>query len=274
MGANSKIDWTDHTFNPWWGCCKTSEGCRNCYADGIAHRFGKGEIFGSPRSTSRRLTKTPWKDIVKWDHAAAGRDRARDYPQLIFCMSMGDFFEEHPDVYQWRRDACNILENLSHSVVQMLTKRPENVMRFVPEYWENAWPTHIWMGASVEDQDSLDSRKRRLLSIPAPLHFLSVEPLLGKVDLKLYEFYKRLDGHTSKVDWVIVGGESGPGARECREEWIADVVTQCRKAGVPVFVKQMGGHPNKRDMIEYFPEGLRLRQFPTLVNLYHSRQGE
>lgn len=279
MGANTKIQWTDATANFWWGCVKVSSGCEHCYAETFSKRTGRN-IWGPAKTTDRWRTKGPWTDIRKWDEQAR-RDGVR---WRVFCQSMSDFFEDHPQVEPWRREACKILESLTNLDVQLLTKRPENVNDMVPAHWRNVgrWPRHIWLGASVENQEYADRRIPDLLQVPAAVRFLSIEPLLGPVDLgraiPCGYYCDETVGHidhpfwsqvASPIHWVIVGGESGPHARQMDIRWADNLVQQCRGAGVPVFVKQMGtplakslGMDGKGDVLEQMPSFLRVREFP------------
>ena len=206
MAEKTGIQWTDHTANFWWGCMKVSPGCANCYAEAWSKRYGRA-IWGPAATTTRWRTKGPWRDILRWD-AKAAADGVR---RRVFAQSMSDFFEEHPQLDEWRAEACEILAGLKHLDVQLLTKRPENIRRMVPDEWLTAWPSHIWIGTSVENQEQANKRIRHLLASPAAIHFLSCEPLLGEVDL--IEAGALYNGAYPSISWVIAGGESGPKAR-------------------------------------------------------------
>jgi len=165
MAQNSEIEWTDHTANFWWGCVKVSDGCKNCYADTWAKRFGKN-IWGPAATTQRELKRGIWKDLPKWDKQA-GLDGVR---RRVFVQSMADFLEDHPQVYPFREGAKQILKNLKNLDVLMLTKRPENIKRFLADWYKN-WPTHIWAGASVENQEQANIRILELVNVPAKIKF-------------------------------------------------------------------------------------------------------
>lgn len=230
---DTKIEWTDHTANFWWGCFKVSPGCANCYAEALSKRYGR-DIWGPPTTTERWRTKGPWRDILRWD-AEAGADGVR---RRVFVQSMSDFFEDHPQLPEWRAEAIEILGGLRHLDVQLLTKRPSKVLRMVPGSWLREWPSHVWIGTSVENQAYANDRIPELLNIPAAVRFLSCEPLLSRVDLHL-----QLAGNNSRagrVQWVIVGGESGPKARPMHPDWARSIRDQCQEAGVPFFFKQAG----------------------------------
>lgn len=227
MGENSKIEWTDHTVNFWWGCLKVSPGCEHCYAETLSKRWGY-DIWGPAKTTDRRRTKSPWKDILRWDRKA-GREGRRI---RVFCQSMSDFFEDHPQCNEWRPEAMDILESLQHADVQLLTKRPENVSRMCPNSWLLDWPAHIWIGTSIENRETAIERIDVLTSIPAKIRFLSIEPLIEPVLLDML--------HEKKIHWIIVGGESGRKARPMHPIWANTLVKLCLQWSIPIFFKQWG----------------------------------
>ncbi len=266
MAENSAISWTTHTFNSWWGCFKVSEGCRNCYAETFAKRTGRS-IWGPAATTERRFfTDKHWQEPLKWNAAAeqAG-ERAR-----VFSASMSDVFEDHPEVGPHRDRLFRLVEQTPWLDWQLLTKRPENVNRMIPEAWHTNPPANWWQGTSVENQDAADARIPHLLRVPAPVRFLSCEPLLGH--LNLWECDDRTgklvgvgiaesDGEPRPgLDWVIVGGESGPKHRPMYLGWLCGLVDQCREAGVAVWVKQDSGpYPGRQGRI---PDELMIHEFP------------
>lgn len=235
MGANSLIQWTDHTFNPWVGCSKVSAACKFCYAETQTNRFRKKEKLWGVGGNRARTTDANWKKPYKWDKAAA-----LGGPDKVFCASLADVFEDFvtPDpnddsmfiwpLDDWRKDLFKVMEETTNLQWQVLTKRPENVLRMVPKHWLENWPSNVWMGTTVEDQGEYDKRVPDLMELPAPIRFLSMEPLLGLVMIK------------DKLDWIIVGGESGNGARKMEGEWIGAVMGACMFEKIPLFVKQMG----------------------------------
>ena len=257
MAANSKIEWTDHTANFWWGCLKISEGCKNCYAETLSKRTGKN-IWGPSKTTQREYKKAVWtfkNGLPKWD-ADAKKDGKRI---KVFVLSMGDFLEDHPMVERWREEAITLIGNLTNTDILLLTKRPEN-SEYMLSRWYARWPSHVWFGVTVENQKRVNERVPLLLRVPAKVRFLSVEPMLERITLTNFNAF----WHSSKpINWVICGGESGPRARTMEIAWARGLKEQCALAGVPFFMKQLGGHPNKRDQIEDFPEDLRVREFPT-----------
>lgn len=249
MGKNTAINWCHHTANFWWGCQKVSEGCKNCYAETLSRRYGKS-IWGPPATTVREKKKAVWGDIWKWDaEAKAAGERRR-----VFVSSMSDFLEDHPMVEAWRQSAIAALWGLEWLDVLLLTKRPENAERFL-SMWYDKWPAHVWFGVSIEDQETANRRLSWLWKVPAAIHFISAEPLLESVNLFMMK--------TDEIKrWVIVGGESGIGCRPFEWDWARALRDQCQRAGVPFWMKQGGGHPNKRHKLEDIPEDLRIRELP------------
>ena len=229
MAKESAIEWTDATWNPWMGCTKVSAGCQNCYMFREQKRYGHDP-------TKIRRSKTTFRDPLKWKE-----------PKHIFVCSWSDFF--HEDVPpEWRRDAWEIMYHArgqGHTFLP-LTKRPENIASMLPIGWiegmHEYWP-HVWFGATVENQESIN-RLSEFYNFPASRTFLSAEPLLGPLDLS---------EHMGFIDWVIVGGESGPNVRPMKEEWATDIRDQCIEHGVPFFFKQWSGVNPKKD-----PRGMML----------------
>lgn len=234
MGADSKIEWTDHTFNPWWGCQKVSPGCEHCYADTLAARFGH-DIWGPPHATDRRtFGDKHWNDPVKWNRAAeVAKVSAR-----VFCGSMCDVFEDAPQVAAERDRLLALIEVTPWLDWLLLTKRPQNVAGMTHR-WDSGWPGNVWLGTSVEDQERADERIPALLDVAGPaVRFLSCEPLLGPVDLTWW--LDRTGAAFPPLDWVIVGGESGPGARPMHPDWVRSLREQCLAGGAAFFFKQWG----------------------------------
>lgn len=219
MGANSTIEWTESTWNPVTGCTRISPGCDNCYAERMSYRL---QAMGQPNYRNGfRLTEQP--------HMLALPERWASR-QTIFVNSMSDLF--HRDVStEYIQQVFAVMNRANHHRYQVLTKRSQRLMRLSPQL---PWQPHIWMGVSVEN-DTYTYRIDHLRQTNAHVKFLSLEPLLGPLpDLNL-----------EGIDWVIVGGESGPGARPMDPDWVWDIRLQCRAARVPFFFKQWGG-VNKR----------------------------
>ena len=222
MGFNSKIEWTTHTFNPWWGCTKVSDGCKFCYAELLSNRYGH-DVWGVGRNR-RRLSDKHWQEPLRWNAQA----EAAGVRYRVFCASMADVFEEEAPAGEVEKLWRTIRETPQLDW-QLLTKRPERIAKNLPDDWRHGY-SNVWLGTSVEDERVLD-RISHLTRVTAIVHFLSLEPLLGPLPNLPLE----------NVQWVIVGGESGPRARPVDEEWILDVQRQCRAARVPFFFKQWGG---------------------------------
>lgn len=251
MAQNSKIEWTHHTFNPLWGCMKVSEGCKNCYAETLSHRYGY-DIWGA--GTRRRaFGEKHWLEPVKWNKEAEKLGERR----RVFCGSMCDIFEEHFDWNEPRPQLFNLIEKTPYLDWLLLTKRPENIVRMVPESWLDIPQENVWYGTSVENEKVASSRISHLLSVPATIRFLSCEPLLEKVSI---EDYLNIPMEDSQIHWVIVGGESGHGKRPFNADWARLIRNECQDNKVAFFMKQM-------DKIQPIPDDLMIREFPeTLIH--------
>jgi protein gp37 len=220
MGAKSTIEWTESTWNPVTGCTKVSPGCKNCYAARMAKRL---QSMGQPNYANGF-------NLAVHEHTLEIPLRWKS-PQAIFVNSMSDLF--HNDVpLSFIKEVFVVMNSANWHQFQVLTKRSARLLDLNKQL---CWAEHIWMGVSVETEKYV-RRIDDLRKTGAHTKFLSLEPLLGplhKLDL-------------SGIDWVIVGGESGPGARPMLEEWVIDIRDQCRKARVPFFFKQWGGFNKKR----------------------------
>ncbi|MBI2917179.1 MAG: phage Gp37/Gp68 family protein [Chloroflexi bacterium] len=220
MADRSAIEWTDATWNPVTGCTKISPGCAHCYAEAMTIRFGRGKPFLPGRSEIKlhpgrlRLPLT-WKAHRR-----------------IFVNSMSDLFHGEVPI-AFVRQVFDVMAQGHQHVFQILTKRHEQLRALAHEL---DWPQHVWIGVSVEDQYWADQRIPCLAAVPAGVRFLSVEPLLEKVDLRPY---------LKDLQWVIVGGESGPKARPMDPDWVRRIRDDCSVAGVPFFFKQWGGRTCK-----------------------------
>lgn len=226
MAKNSSIEWTHHTFNPWWGCVKVSPACTHCYAETWAKRVGQ-KLWG-PRSKRRFFSDEHWRAPVKWNAEAevlGARHR-------VFCASMADVFEDRPELASHRARLFRLIESTPHLDWLLLTKRPEHAPGLARRAgWSGAWPRNVWAGTTVENQEYAAERIPHLLEIPAKVRFLSCEPLLGPVDL---------GGWISSLDWVIAGGESGGKSRPMAPEWPRGIRDQCVAAGIAFHFKQWG----------------------------------
>jgi protein gp37 len=240
VGDTTGIAWTEKTWNPWQGCRKVSAGCKHCYM------FAEKARYGQDPATVVRSKPPTFNAPRKWTD-----------PALVFTCSWSDFFIEEADA--WRADAWEIIRATPHLTYQILTKRPERLAACLPPDWGEGYP-NVCLGVSIERQEEAYPRALWLLETPARIRFVSAEPLLGALDLTNIEVVKpqpphgpgvwldALRGHVkgpddllgARIDWVIVGGESGSGARPCDVAWIRSLVAQCRAAGTKVFVKQLG----------------------------------
>jgi protein gp37 len=284
MAEKTAIGWTHHSFNPWWGCSRVSPGCQHCFAETFAHRLGK-DLWG--KGAERRFFGDKhWAEPLKWNRQAEAEGRRH----RVFCASMADVFENRPDLDEHRARLWALIDETPWLDWQLLTKRPENVGYLMPARWEFVgWPPNVWLGTTVEDQVRADERVPVLCRFPAAVRFLSCEPLIGPVTLDHWLVRCRHDwanpeaprvhgecepgGIQPGVDWVIVGGESGPGARPMLPVWALSLLRQCDAAGVPAFFKQAGrvlGHEwgcsdgHGADWSSW-PEWARRREFPTSV---------
>lgn len=263
MGDKTGISWTDSTWNPVTGCSKVSQGCAHCYAERVFPRaYGKDRKFTDVRTHPERLDQP-----LRWRKA-----------RKIFVNSMSDLFHEAvPFEFIHRVFAVMAISN-QHSF-QVLTKRPERMRDYITElsksinpieaaaremghafvfqgYSTLRWPIpNVWLGVSVEDQQTFDQRVVRLLTTAAAIRFVSYEPALSAVDFKL-------DCTLPKLDWIIAGGESGPKARPSELSWFQSARQQCLDTKTAFWMKQLGGHPNPRAELADFPEDLRCQQFP------------
>lgn len=265
MGENSGIEWTHHTFNPVWGCSKVSAGCANCYAEGTANRWGF-DVWGKDKPR-RTFGDAHWDEPVKWNREAeAAGERRR-----VFCASMADVFEDHPTTAAQLPRLWDLIRRTPMLDWLLLTKRPERIKASLPEDWWNsqrAGPgyANVWLGTSVESQDVAIKRIAHLISVPARVRFLSCEPLLGPLSIRHLIADERASGLRRDVQWVIVGGESGPGARPMDLMWARDLRDQVQPIGVAFFFKQTGKVAAlvsaKGGTVEDIPADLLIRDFP------------
>ena len=260
---DSKIEWTDHTFNPWWGCMKVSPGCHHCYAETFAKRVGWTDIWGNAAWNRRRpMSDAYWRQPLKWDQDAIDAETS----PRVFCASMADVFEDRRDLDTWREKLWALIEMTPNLHWLLLTKRPENIERLLTPRWSvpvdggSFVPDNVWMLTTTENQEQFNKRVPHLIETGSQIHGISVEPMLSPISL----YFNQGD-----IDWVICGGESGPGAREMNVEWARDLRDQCRRYKIPFFMKQMGtlymrsqGKTGKGDRLEDLPEDLRIREYP------------
>jgi protein gp37 len=231
----TRIEWTDESWNPVTGCSALSRGCERCYARRWAIRL---RAMGQPRyAAGFEVTEHPeaLEIPLGWRR-----------PRRIFTVSMGDLFHEAVRL-EFIQSVFEIMDLVPHHSFQVLTKRPERAAELANALF---WPANLWLGTTVEDAGYLD-RIPALLRVPVPVHFLSLEPLLGPIDLvpsfAVIERAGSMEPRPSRIGWVIVGGETGPGARGMAPGWPRTIRDQCVAAGVPFFFKRWGGSGPERD---------------------------
>lgn len=261
MGKNSSISWTDHTFNPWWGCTRVSRGCEKCYAETFAKRVG---VKWGPQAERRFFGEKHWNEPLKWNREAEKSGERR----RVFCASMADVFEDRPELIDERLKLWALIDKTPNLDWLLLTKRSENMAWMAPAHWSPRWPGNVWAMTSVENQEVAAKRILHLLEVPAVVHGLSVEPLLGPLNLRRIEvvtpstfgpgvYLDALTGHlvgpddmlANRINWVIVGGESGGTARPFDLAWARVLVAQGREAGTAIFLKQVGARPIDSDYL-------------------------
>lgn len=220
--AQSSIEWTELTWNPTTGCDKISQGCKNCYAERMSKRLNAMGV--EKYRNTFEITEHPdsLSEPYKW--------RKR---RIVFVNSMSDLFHENVSD-EFILEVFKVMKNTEH-IYQILTKRAERLLEFDQNVLKGKWPHNVWMGVSIEDSQVLD-RIDFLMRTKARVKFLSCEPLIGALH----------NMNLKKIDWVIVGGESGPKARKMEAEWVLDIMNQCEKADVRFFFKQWGGTNKKR----------------------------
>lgn len=240
MSEHTNIQWTDSTFNPWWGCNQVSPGCDNCYAKTLDERYKGGAHWNN--GEHYLLSESNWKKPISWNRAAAKAGVRR----RVFCASMADVFDNQADPALRERLWATIRQTPNLDWM-LLTKRAPNIKRFLPSDWGNGYP-NVWLGVSVENIKHGVPRIDILRKIPATVRFLSCEPLLEDLGPL------NLDG----IHWAIIGGESGFGFRPMNPQWAQSIIEQCNAAGVVPFFKQTGGFKGGGDVLN----GRRYQSFP------------
>lgn len=262
MAENSKIEWTHHTGNLWWGCAKVHAGCDNCYAETLSKRTGS-DIWGSDKA--RKATKSVWSDFLKWQAMAADAGEVH----RVFVGSMMDIFEKPMPVINWQglpiiqdgnqittenlraKFFFEIVPNCPNLQFLLLTKRPSNINKMIPNSWLAGAPENVMFGTSVSDQDTFKTLAPQLKKVNG-YRFLSIEPQLAPIFL----YKEDLKG----IDWVIQGGESGAKRRHFSTDWAYSMRDDCMAYGVPYFFKQI-------DKVQQIPGDLMIRQFPKTQSL-------
>lgn len=223
MAEDTGISWTDHTFNPWWGCVAIAPGCDNCYASALDARTGGN--YWNAHQPPRRTKANNWRTVLRWhEHATITNRRLR-----VFCGSMMDWCDKDAPAGA-REELFELIRATPMLDWQLLTKRATRIAECLPDDWGDGYD-NVWLGVTCEDIRYGYPRLEALRSIPARLRFVSAEPLL--------EALPGID--LTGIDWVIVGGESGPGCRPMAAEWATDLIARCDESGVSVWFKQHGG---------------------------------
>jgi protein gp37 len=229
MAETTGIQWTDSTFNPWIGCAKVSPGCDNCYAQVSTPSRALRVVWGAAQQRHRTASAN-WRMPLRWNAAHAEFQASTGRRRRVFCASLADVFDNQVDV-TWRHDLWSLVRNTPHLDWLMLTKRIGNVAAMLPGDWGSGYP-NVWLGISVVNQAEADRDISRLLNIQAAVRWLSMEPLLGPVSL---------GKAARRLDWVVVGGESGRQPRSMSPDWVRAIRDECESAGTAFFFKQWGG---------------------------------
>ena len=244
MAANSKIAWTDDTFNSWWGCKRVGPGCDNCYAATLDKRTGGAHWDGD--TLPRRTKPANWNKPRKWDEQA----KANGTRRKVFCASMADVFDNRVPP-EWRCELFRLIQDTTSLDWILLTKRIGNVAKMLPEDWGDGWP-NVWLLITAVNQEEADRDAPKLAEIPAVVRGLSVEPQIEQVVLD-YEW-------EGAIDWIITGAESGPGARPYNEDWTRHLRDGCTTSGIAFFYKQKIDGGKKIETPEL--DGRRWIEFP------------
>jgi protein gp37 len=251
MAEKTGIEWTDSTFNPWWGCTKISPACDHCYAADLDKRTGGNHWGNVPR---RRTSEKNWNEPRRWQKSAAQFMVEHGRKRRVFCASMADVFDNQVPT-DWRDDLWSLIRDCPDLNWLLLTKRPQNIGKMLPDFWDGIKGS-VWLGTTVEDQLRADQNIPHLLQHDSAVRFLSCEPMVGGVDLRniaphggyatdalagyIHDFGVPDRDAPNKIDWVIAGGESGPHARVADPAWFLSLRNQCAAAGVPFLFKQWG----------------------------------
>jgi protein gp37 len=254
MAEGSAIEWTDHTFNPWIGCTKVGPGCDNCYAEVLMDKRHHRVQWGGDRS---RTSASTWAMPVKWERAAAAFMAKHGRRQRVFCSSLADVFDNHRSIEpHWRLDLADLILRTPSLDWLLLTKRIGNALDMLIEMFPNGVPANVRVGATIVNQAEWDRDRRKIAQVFVACQqkpFLSMEPLRWPVNLETDPAWKRYIG------WVIVGGESGHGARTMHPDWVVGIHDQCARGQVPFLFKQWGEHlphvvgPEEPDSIRFAP---------------------
>jgi protein gp37 len=265
MAEQTKIEWCDYTFNPWWGCEKVSEGCAHCYADAVDARFAEERHWG--KDAPRRFFKGHHWGRPRFWHRKCERDGTRAF---VFCASMCDVFEDRKDLDAPRHRLFNTIQRTPRLIWLLLTKRPENLKFLLPWVVDGTepWP-HVFLGVTAENQKRADERIPILLNTPACGRFISYEPSLEEVNFRPYMPPAQIVHYCSPpsrgIDWLIAGAESGPKARPAELDWFRSARDQCVEFSVPFFFKQKIDQGKKVSLP--FLDGKRWAEFPEVKDV-------
>lgn len=253
MAEQTRIAWTDSTFNPWIGCTKVGPGCDHCYAE-RDFDLRKGRVKWGAGNLRSRTSTGYWNKPRQWEqqHSAFFAEHGRR--RRVFCASLADVFDNEVPA-EWRDDLMSLIRETPSIDWLLLSKRITNVQRMVPD----GLPTNVWLAATMVNRDEFLRDLDRLLNVPAVVRFVSAEPLLGDVG----------DVDLRGIDWLIVGGESGPHCRALKAEWVRKLRHNCRRDNVAFFFKQWGGtRPTDNGCLL---DGMAAREWP--VSVLHNARG-
>ena len=272
MADKTTIEWTDATWNPITGCSRVSKGCEHCYAETLA----AGRLRHHPSRAGLTDENGRWNGVVRLNKEWLWQPLGWRKPRRIFVVAHGDLFHERvPD--KWIDGIFSVMSLAPQHIFQVLTKRPERMRQYIKKAAASGimWPLpNVWLGTSVENQETADERIPHLMETPAAVRWLSAEPLLAPItfdsthesDMVESNFLSGIagervyDGRKCALDWVVCGGESGPGFRPMKAGWARSIRDQCALAGIPFFMKQMAGKAA-------IPDDLLIREYPNAISL-------
>ncbi|WP_298151158.1 phage Gp37/Gp68 family protein [Flavobacterium sp.] len=262
MAETTGISWTDATFNPWIGCAKVSPGCDHCYAE-VSTPSRTMRIVWGPHEDRKRTSAGNWSLPARWNSQHGQFFALHGRRRRVFCASLADVFDNRVDP-KWRNDLWDLVRATPNLDWLILTKRIGNTASMLPEDWGEGYP-NVWLGISTVNQCEADRDIPKLLGVPAKVRWLSMEPLLGPVVFEGLSLNPNKESDATKaleeIDWVVVGGESGPHARPMAGEWVASLREECAAARVPFFFKQWGGNDKNKGGCEL--AGVEIKAWPT-----------